>query len=99
MNMVKTEGEAKKVFNRIDSVVQQFLKLQVHYLGFVFLDPCVKASIMKRKPFSLVYPLSPATRTLNSITKELMKSEKKKIRKGFALVKKFYELIRKEKKK
>lgn len=96
MNMVKSELEAKKVFSRIDSVIQQFLKLKVSYLGFMLMDPCVKASIMKRKPFSIVYPLSPATRSLNTITKGLMRTEKRKIRKGFSLIKKFYQLLKRD---
>lgn len=72
-NMVKTTQEAEHYFKKIQQVIQQFLNLKVNSLGAIMYDSCVRQSIMKRKPFSLLYPYSYASRSLSIVARNMIK--------------------------
>ena len=50
VNRVKSVTEGKKVSERVISIAGQFLNLKVDYLGYVYDDPVVSASVIKQKP-------------------------------------------------
>mgnify|MGYP005838508393 CR=1 FL=1 len=49
VNTAKNEGEAKKIFNHIDSICNRFLGFSLHYLGHIVYDEAVPRSIMKQE--------------------------------------------------
>jgi len=72
-NMVASEHEAQVYFKKIHQVIRQFLNMSVNYLGCVINDQCVKQSIMRRKAFSVSYPFSHATRSINLVARTVVK--------------------------
>lgn len=77
VNRVKSVTEGKKVSERVINIAGQFLNLKVDYLGYVYDDPCVSASVIKQKPFMIVEPGSKAAICLKHIAGRLEKVEYK----------------------
>lgn len=51
VNRVHSAEEGKRIADRIITVVAQFLNYKVEYVGFVYDDPVVQASVIRQKPF------------------------------------------------
>ena len=77
VNRVKSVTEGKKVSERVISIAGQFLNLKVDYLGYVYDDPSVSASVIKQKPFMIADPGSKASICLKHIAGRLEKVEYK----------------------
>jgi len=77
VNRVKSVTEGKKVSERVISIAGQFLNLKVDYLGYVYDDPSVSASVIKQKPFIAADPGCKAAICLNHIAGRLEKVEYK----------------------
>ena len=77
VNRVKSVTEGKKVSERVISIAGQFLNLKVDYLGYVYDDPSVSASVIKQKPFMIADPGCKAAICLNHIASRLEKVEYK----------------------
>ena len=71
VNMAQSTEEAQAVANRLNRIAQQFLHIGLEYAGFIPLDPNVRAAVRAQKPFSLLYPHSPASRSLARIAEGL----------------------------
>lgn len=56
VNRVHSASEGKKVAQRVINIASQFLNIKVDYLGFVYDDPAVSASVIKQKPFYVTDP-------------------------------------------
>ncbi len=51
VNRVKTVTEGKKVSERVINIASQFLNMKIDYLGYIYDDPTVAASVLKQRPF------------------------------------------------
>jgi len=58
VNRVHSADEGKRISDRIITIVGQFLNYKVDYIGFVYDDPVVQASVIRQKPFIVVNPTS-----------------------------------------
>lgn len=77
VNRVKSVTEGKKVSERVISIAGQFLNLKVDYLGYVYDDPMVSASIIKQRPFMVNEPGCKAAICVKHIAGRLEKVEYK----------------------
>ncbi len=58
VNRVHSADEGKRISERIINIVGQFLNFKVDYIGFIYDDPVVQASVIRQKPFMVVNPTS-----------------------------------------
>ena len=58
VNRVHSAEEGKRISDRIITIVGQFLNFKVDYIGFIYDDPVVQASVIRQKPFMIVNPTS-----------------------------------------
>nr|MCR5401424.1 MinD/ParA family protein [Treponema sp.] len=58
VNRVHSADEGKRIAERIITIVGQFLGYKIDYIGFVYDDPVVQASVIRQKPFIVVNPTS-----------------------------------------
>jgi flagellar biosynthesis protein FlhG len=63
-NSVLSEEEGQAVFDRLNKVAAQFLKVTLRYLGPVPLDKAVPKSVRQQRPLLELFPTSPAARGL-----------------------------------
>lgn len=82
VNRVGSVTEGKKVAERVINISGQFLNIKVDYLGYVFNDPIVSRSVLKRKPFMVVDPNSKASACVRQLVSRMEKVEYKE-GKGF----------------
>lgn len=75
VNRVHSAEEGKRISDRIITIVGQFLNYKVEYIGFVYDDPVVQASVLRQKPFMLVNPTSKPAVCLKHIVGRIEKTD------------------------
>lgn len=71
-NKVYDYDEGKQLFNKLNMVVQRYLKLQMTYVGCVPQDDKLVRAVMQQNPVSISDPNSRAARAFEDITDTLM---------------------------
>lgn len=74
-NKVETPKQGKALFDKLNMVVDRFLKLDIEFLGCVQQDNNISKAVMSQKPVSLMFPGSPAAKCYESIANTLMNIE------------------------
>ncbi len=74
VNRVHSADEGKRISDRIITIVGQFLGYKVDYIGFVYDDPIVQASVIRQKPFIVVNPTSKPSVCLKHIVGRIEKT-------------------------
>jgi len=59
-NMVRNEKDGRELFNKLFKVAEQFLDVQLNYLGAIPFDEHVHKAVKKQKPVLIAYPDSAA---------------------------------------
>jgi len=72
VNRIKTEMEGNKVFQRIQTIVDQFLKVNCNLMGYIYEEEYVGKSIKEQKPYILEYPKCKASKTINDFIKRML---------------------------
>ena len=75
MNRVHSADEGKRISERIINIVAQFLNKKVDYIGFVYDDPVVQASVIRQKPFIIVNPTSKPAQCIKHIVGRIEKND------------------------
>lgn len=75
VNRVHSADEGKRISERIITIVGQFLGYKVEYLGFVYEDSVVQASVIRQKPFIVVNPTSKPAVCVKHIVGRIEKTE------------------------
>ncbi len=84
VNQADTEQEARSVSAKLTMIVERFLEIKLHFLGFVEKDVNVGRAVLQQRPFSVLYPYSVATRRVSILVgKLLVQSEEPTVREGF----------------
>lgn len=74
-NRVGSHAEGKELYNKLSTVVQNFLQLNIEFLGAIPNDINVSHAVIKQKPVSLAYPNSNAAKAINDIALALCNEE------------------------
>ncbi|WP_291321335.1 MinD/ParA family protein [Desulfonatronospira sp.] len=72
VNMVESEKEARRGFERIRAACSKFLNLEVNYLGHVRNDPIVLDAVRKQRPVMQFAPRSTASRDIMQVADTLI---------------------------
>jgi flagellar biosynthesis protein FlhG len=75
VNRVRNVTEGRKIAERIINISGQFLNLKVEYLGCVYEDAIVPASVLKQRPFIVQDPKSRAAISVQHLVSRLEKME------------------------
>lgn len=75
VNRVHSADEGKRISDRIITIVGQFLNYKVDYIGFVYDDPTVQASVIRQKPFMIVNPTSKPAQCVKHIVGRIEKTD------------------------
>lgn len=73
INFARDSGEAEEVARKIRLVVQNYLALDIEFLGFMPRDGNVLKAVAAQKPLLLTHPRSPAALNLMMIARRLLK--------------------------
>lgn len=75
VNRVHSADEGKRISERIITIVSQFLGYKVDYIGYIYDDPVVQASVIRQKPFIVVNPTSKPAMCIKHIVGRIEKLE------------------------
>lgn len=75
VNRAHSAEEGKRISDRIINIVGQFLNKKVDYIGFVYDDPVVQASVIRQKPFIVVNPTSKPAQCIKHIVGRIEKND------------------------
>ena len=75
VNRVHSADEGKRISERIITIVSQFLGYKVDYIGYIYDDPVVQASVIRQKPFIVVNPTSKPAMCIKHIIGRIEKME------------------------
>ena len=75
VNRVHSADEGKRISDRIINIVAQFLNYKVEYIGFVYDDTVVQASVIRQKPFMVVNPTSKPAQCIKHIVGRIEKND------------------------
>lgn len=92
-NRVNSAAEGKAVFEKLDSVVKQFLEGNIHYLGLIPQDSALERSIRQQKPVSICYPNAKSSNAFERLAEALMSSEDEDTDSKWGIAKLFDKLI------
>ncbi len=67
VNRVHSQDEAKRISDRIITIVGQFLNYKVEFIGYVYDDPVVQTAVIRQKPFIVVNPTSKPSTCIKQI--------------------------------
>ncbi|MCQ2518479.1 MAG: MinD/ParA family protein [Lachnospiraceae bacterium] len=76
-NRVESSDEGKGLFNKLNAVVQRYLKIPISYLGSVPQDEELRNAVMQQLPVSLKNPKSKSAQAYEGIANVLMDKEAK----------------------
>ena len=72
VNQADSEQEARTVAAKLTMIVERFLEIKLHFLGFVEKDVNVGRAVLQQRPFSSLYPYAIATRRVNILAGTLL---------------------------
>lgn len=70
-NMVRNERDGQELFDKLFRVSEQFLEVQLDYLGAIPFDEQIHEAVKIQKPLLIAYPESSAALSLKQITDEV----------------------------
>lgn len=70
-NMVRNEREGRDLFNKLLKVSEQFLEVQLDYLGAIPFDEHIHRAVKMQKPLLIAYPNSLAALALRQLVDEV----------------------------
>lgn len=82
VNMVRSDEEGIRVFQHLASIADEFLNVQVSYLGCIPLDENVREAVRNRASFVQRFPFCPASRSMRSIASQLLAEPRTENSKG-----------------
>lgn len=74
-NRVKNAEEGKQLFQKLNSVISRYLRLEISYLGSVPQDPKLNDAVMQQTPVSIKDPNAKSSMAYEEIAARLMNKE------------------------
>lgn len=78
-NQVRDGADTDRLFAKMGEVINNFLNIEVEYLGGIPYDNSMQKAIMKQQPVSLLMPNSQASRSIESIAMRLISEDDGKL--------------------
>lgn len=72
INMIRNETEGTQTMERLSTVSQRFLGVELTKIGFIPLDPIVSKAVKEQQPFLIGHPKSLAAQSINQIANNLL---------------------------
>jgi flagellar biosynthesis protein FlhG len=72
VNLVRNKREAVEVYEKLASVINHFLKIDVQYLGYLPRDTVVERAVHVQEPFVNAFPKAPISVQMKFISRKLM---------------------------
>lgn len=68
-------SDGYELYNKLNSVVEKFLNMNMEYLGAVPFDVNLTKAVMRQQPVSIAYPNTPAAKSIKAMAQTLINME------------------------
>ncbi|MBR5127742.1 MAG: MinD/ParA family protein [Roseburia sp.] len=92
-NRVSSEVEGRQLFEKLDSVVRQFLAGKIQYLGAIPQDSALEKAVRQQKPVSLSNPSSKSAEAFENIANAIMNGGNAVVSKKWGITKLINKII------
>lgn len=72
VNQVKQASQAQKSYSKLNHTVNRFLSIKLNPLGVVAADTHVTSAVVSQIPFTLLFPDSRASKSIQALTRRLL---------------------------
>lgn len=96
-NKVTSKEEGQAVYDKMESVVEQFLHGHMEYKGMIPQDMSLEKAVRSQKIVSLVEPNSPAARAYQTLADNLMNNTNRQVQMKWGITQLFSNLISRKK--
>ncbi len=72
VNMAQNDQEAKRIYEKISLLAEEYLGVRIEYLGGIPFDDSVKSSVRERVPYVQRYPFSAASNGMREIARQII---------------------------
>lgn len=93
VNKAESINEANDILNKLSLVVEKFLTLRLHPLGYILQDETVIKAVKLQQPFSLSFPNSQASRRVAEISRKLIGANENKFNAEGSGIKVFFKKL------
>lgn len=80
INRVRNESEGQVSFDKLSSTTKRFLGIDLEYLGFIYDDQRVQASVMNQVPFIIQHPKCLASQCVGRLAQDILNGQKVRIK-------------------
>lgn len=91
-NRVASASEGRHVYEKLNSVVQQFLQGEISYAGMIPQDNSLEKAVRQQKPVSIYAPTSKSAKAFEVLASNILNNEQKQVRESFGLSQLFFNL-------
>jgi flagellar biosynthesis protein FlhG len=95
-NRVLSREEGTAVYEKLNSVVEQFLHGSLDYLGMVPQDPALERSVRAQRPVSMNAPNSPSARAFETLAGNLLNGTDREVRVRWGIAQMFSNFLSKK---
>lgn len=74
-NRAHSVSDGQAVFDKLNSVVKQFLNGDINFIGMIPQDSALEKAVRQQKPVSMCYPNSKSARAMEQLAEALMQKE------------------------
>lgn len=92
-NRVSSAAEGRVVFEKLDSVVKQFLEGDIQYIGMIPQDNALEKAVRQQKPVSLCHPNAKSSNAFEELAEILTDNEEETIHSKWGITKLLDKLI------
>ena len=71
-NLIKNKAEADEVYNKLNNATNNFLKVQINYLGYIERNEIVNNAVRNQIPFTVSQPFSSTSKRIMNIAENLI---------------------------
>lgn len=75
VNLIKNKTEANEVYNKLSNATNNFLKVQINYLGYIERSELINNAVRNQIPFTVSHPSSPTSRRIMNIAENFIGSK------------------------
>lgn len=96
-NRVASAEEGMAVFEKLNTVVAQFLDGELEFLGMIPQDSMLEKAVRQQKPVAILYPETKVSKAFETLTEHLLEEKEAQIRQRKGIAQFFSSLIYKRK--
>jgi len=85
-NRVANEREGEVLYEKLNGVVKKFLEIEYGYFGTVVQDNNVSKSILNQQALSVIYPHSPAVKSIKKLAEKILNQTNIRESKGITAI-------------